>query len=452
MCLKRHRESGAEPPPDSAELVELETLYIFGLRANYMQTFRDLLQAEGMRVDRETVTLSVTWNFSRQKNLKLIRLARGVKYEHSDVRLVLPNPGDPDGSAVVEMDLYSRLQAVASSNITGGGNTQKPSVKLDPRHIALFDRTRIHDALLAHKRRMDWHNLAIRPETVDRLLENDAWYVLNAPPERLEVKQFQDVRRLEGIAIDLIAEYTGEFWRTRRRQWEHDRIEVVTLNKSDRNNIREYRLSMDAAQTRLIEDVRHLKQHIQAGHRYDLKLAVIMTRAHAYTPLLYSDRECEVSISPIALDVHEKTVVEGLAELAELGDLCLQGKELYLIRNLTRSRGVSFFDDYAYYPDFIVWLIDGESQHVIFLDPKGLVRYGMKERKKVKLHTAIKEIEKRVRSTDADLRLHAYVLSVTPPELIGDELRTRKEWEQQGVYFLNEPDCLTQLIGHALNA
>ena len=61
MSLKRHRESEAELPPDSAGLQELETLYIFGLRANYMQMFRDLLKAEGMRVDRETITLPVTW-------------------------------------------------------------------------------------------------------------------------------------------------------------------------------------------------------------------------------------------------------------------------------------------------------------------------------------------------------------------------------------------------------
>ena len=50
MSLKRHRESGAEPPADGHRLAELETLRIFGLRANYMQTFQDLLQSEGISV------------------------------------------------------------------------------------------------------------------------------------------------------------------------------------------------------------------------------------------------------------------------------------------------------------------------------------------------------------------------------------------------------------------
>ena len=144
-------------------------------------------------------------------------------------------------------------------------------------------------------------------------------------------------------------------------------------------------------------------------------------------------------------------MVEGLNDLAKAWPTpACKGRELYVIRNLARGRGVSFFDDYTYYPDFIVWLIDGNTQHVIFLDPKGLVRYGPKERKKVKLHTEIKQIEDRVRVSDPDLRLHAYVLSVTPPDRIGDELRPREEWERQGVYFLSEPDCLKQVIGQAL--
>ena len=450
MSLKRHRESGADLPPDSAGLQELETLYIFGLRANYMQTFRDLLQAEGMRVYRETITLPVTWNFGKQKKLKLIRLQDGPRYEHSDRRPVLPNPGDADGPPAVEMDLHSRLQAVASGDVAGGRDVERPAVKLDPRHVALFDRTRIRDALTGHKRRQGWHNLVIRPETVDRLLESDAWYVLHAPPERMQVRRFEGVRALEGIAVDLITEYASAFWRRERRQWERDRIEVVRLEENDPNHIGEYRLTIDAAETRLIEDVRDLTQHLRTGYRYDLKLGVLKIDAHAYYPLLHADKGCKVTIQPVALDRNEKTLVEALGDLAERGDSCLRGRELYLIRNLSRGRGVSFFDDYTYYPDFIVWLIDDNDQHVIFLDPKGLVRYGPKERKKVRLHTEIKQIEERVRVSDPDLRLHAYVLSVTPPDKIGDELRPREDWEQQGVYFLSEPDCLKQVIDHAL--
>ena len=106
----------------------------------------------------------------------------------------------------------------------------------------------------------------------------------------------------------------------------------------------------------------------------------------------------------------------------------------------------------CYYPDFIVWLKDGDHQHVVFLDPKGLSRFGGKERRKVRLYHEIAEVEKRVRSADPNLRLHAYVLSVTAPRLIDDGRRSADAWKQDGVYFLDEPDCLKQVVGHALEA
>ena len=130
----------------------------------------------------------------------------------------------------------------------------------------------------------------------------------------------------------------------------------------------------------------------------------------------------------------------------------LQGTELYLIRNLTRGRGVSFFDDFGYYPDFIVWLNSPDCQHVIFLDPKGLSRFGSREREKVALCRNIKTIEERIREIEPKLRLHAYVLSVTPLGEIDDGRRSSNDWKNDGVYFLNTPDCLQQVIEDVLNS
>ena len=45
----------------------------------------------------------------------------------------------------------------------------------------------------------------------------------------MRVNGFKDVRALEGVAVNLITEYAGDYWRRQRRRWERDRIEVVTL-------------------------------------------------------------------------------------------------------------------------------------------------------------------------------------------------------------------------------
>ena len=262
------------------------------------------------------------------------------------------------------------------------------------------------------------------------------------------MNDFQGMKELEEIAVDLITEYANQFWRSQRRRWEGDRIEVVTLDEDDPNNVRSYDISVEATQDQLIRDIRELAENVREDYFRNLKLGVIMAKIHAYQPLLYVGPDCQVTVRPVALNENERKVVERLKELAESRDPCLQNRELYLIRNLSRGRGVSFFDDFGYYPDFIVWLKDDHCQHVIFLDPKGLGRYGSRERKKVQLHRDIHEIEKRVRNTDPDVCLGAYVLSVTPVHKIDAGKRTADAWKDEGVYFLNDPDCLKQVITH----
>ncbi len=447
MSLKRHQKSGVELPTGSVELAHLETLNIFGLRANYMQTFRDLLEKEGVLVERETVRLPVTWNFARKTDLKLIRLKDDMQYSRSTERPVLPGP---DAGQPVTLDLYSRLQSVASSGVVAEQSASKKSVKLRPGQVAFFNRTRLYDKLLKRKQQRGWHNLIIERDTVDSLLECNDWYDLYMPLERLAVIGFPQIAELEDVALDLITEYADQFWRRQRRQWEHDKIEVVTLDDEDPNNIKAYKLSVDATEPVLIKDVRELAANIEARAFPELSVSVIMTQAHAYQPLLYARPDSKVMIQPVSLNEDERNVVEMLAALAEHRDPCLHGKELFLIRNQTRGRGVSFFDDYAYYPDFIVWLKDDTCQHVIFLDPKGLSRYGTREHRKVRLHHEIKTTETQIRRTDPDVRLHAYILSVTQPSLIDGSVSSRNDWKGRGVYFLDEEDCMKQMIGHAL--
>ena len=455
MSLKRHRESGAERPADGDMLAELEKLHIFGLRANYMQTFRNLLQAEGMQTEQETFPLPVTWNFGKEKDLKLIRLKEGSRYDFSDERPVLPKPTD-DCRPFVRLDLYSRLQSVASNDTATSGGEARTLFFLKP-YAAFFDMARVYNRLLLRKRQRNWRNLVIERATVEKLLQDDDWYELNMPPERRDPKGFAHIRGLEDAAVDLITKYADQFWRKQRRQWEHQKIEVITLKESDPNNVVNYKLHVNSTEQKLVDDARELANCIREERpdylqpRYaGLKIGFVETKnRHAYQPLLYAKKERVVTVQPIPLDENEKKVVEGLAELADNDDGCLRGKELFLIRNLTRGRGVSFFDDYGYYPDFIVWLKGSDCQHVLFLDPKGLSRYEESESKKVQLHTAIKETEKQVRKRDPNLRLCAYVLSVTPASEIAGGGRSASYWKQKGVYFLNETDCLKQVIKHA---
>jgi hypothetical protein len=48
-----------------------------------------------------------------------------------------------------------------------------------------------------------------------------------------------------------------------------------------------------------------------------------------------------------------------------------------------------------FHPDFIVWLIDGDHEHISFVDPKGIRNLGFQD-PRIQFHQTIKEIETRL--------------------------------------------------------
>ncbi|GAB4266256.1 hypothetical protein [Thermincola ferriacetica] len=47
-------------------------------------------------------------------------------------------------------------------------------------------------------------------------------------------------------------------------------------------------------------------------------------------------------------------------------------KELYLLRNQSRGKGIGFFEAGNFYPDFILWILYNGKQYITFVDPKGI--------------------------------------------------------------------------------
>jgi hypothetical protein len=72
---------------------------------------------------------------------------------------------------------------------------------------------------------------------------------------------------------------------------------------------------------------------------------------------------------------------------------------------------VGFFEAGNFHPDFILWLLIGGRQHVIFVDPKGIRNLGATD-PKIQFHQTIKEIEQRL--GDASVCLQSFIVSNTP--------------------------------------
>lgn len=78
---------------------------------------------------------------------------------------------------------------------------------------------------------------------------------------------------------------------------------------------------------------------------------------------------------------------------------------------ISRNWTSGFFEAGNFHPDFILWLVSGGKQRVIFVDPKGIRNLGVTD-PKIQFYKTVKEIETRL--GNADVTLDSFIISNTP--------------------------------------
>ena len=439
LSLKR---SGKTQLPEGVErpkhISVLETLGIFGIHADYMAQFRDFLEEEGLPTNDERIEflLPVIKNLGTQK-LKTIRLKKtinGMSTEHDNPFRKLgpiPNLAKPDPSCdpatqylqenQVILNWYPKIQAMKSMGVVGGDVETAPNqAHLTAKHVTFLDLYHLFFELERFKAERGWFNLNLSYEGVALLLADQSWYRLLIPAEELAFDSFEKVRLWQEIALSLLKKYTERYYTFRKREWELPHLEYRDLEEDDQNflGVKEepgdgyYRILIDKSQEEIVAKLEELKALIQNG---DLKpwefrgLKAIWFGRHLYEPLLYLDENI-VEISPVPLNKGERLFVEDLKAFHGNDGGFFKDKELYLLRNLSKGRGVGFFEAGNFHPDFILWLLIGGKQHVVFVDPKGIRNLGPTD-PKIQFHQEIKKIEARL--GDANVHLQSFIVSNT---------------------------------------
>jgi len=122
--------------------------------------------------------------------------------------------------------------------------------------------------------------------------------------------------------------------------------------------------------------------------------------------------------------------------------------EVYLLRNFPRS-GVGFFNLSGFYPDFIMWLISGKKQSMVFIDPKGLEHSRELDDEKIKLKDDIKQLERKL--GNENIALESYILSITPYEKLVEGRTSppsKDEYINHHVLFLSDKEWPEQLFSY----
>lgn len=440
VSLKR---SGKTQVPEDIErprhITAMETLNIFGIRADYMAEFRKHLEEEGLPSNDDPIEifLPVIKNLG-SRPLKMIRLKKeinGVSTEFGDAfrRLgPIPTVGKPDpdqdqGTVYLQknqvvLNWYPKIKALHSAGLRGGDDEASPNqAHLSASHVAFVNLDRLYFELERFKAERGWFNLNLTRSGIAELLADQSWYQLLIPPEELSLDSFEKVALWEEIALALLKKYTERYYTYRKREWELPHLEYRDLSPTDPNllgvgedpNDNYYRILIDQSQEEIVAKLEELKGLID---RKEMKswefrtMKAIWFGQHLYQPLLHMQDKI-VEISPVPLNRGERTFIEDLKAFHDNDGGFFAGKELYLLRNLSKGKGVGFFEAGNFHPDFILWLLVGDTQHIIFVDPKGIRQVGVTD-PKVQFYKTIKEIEERL--GDPAVHLHSFLVSGTP--------------------------------------
>ena len=457
MSLKRSRHIDGSHP-GNIEL--LETLNIFAVRADYMKKFRKYLEHEGLEAE-DPVTLRVPVRANEEflgRGLVVPRLPDGTDFE-SDANFALK------AGAVTRVRID---RATRASSWESGAKTQATEGSTGPERaagelpLALVDWEEAYLDLLEHRRVQGMRPMAVPPPGDLRSLVEDANVTVSADDHIFRPRTWHDREDLQEIVHTLLRRCADQCWRSERRRWENERMTYREVDESDPNLLlnvdpalagtpdadgqSHYVVSVPQKDIGLRERIEELIE--QRGKLYEQELgdlARIHFDRHLYQPLLIEDTESAVSVSPPPLNQSEWQFVRDLkTHWADRGSARHPDTELFLLRNQGRGRGVGFsVGGSGFYPDFILWMISGDGQRVVFVEPHGMVFAGVHEQDgKAGLHERLAVLAMgiaRRSGIQGSVSLDSYIVSATDYHDLrgtyGDGSWTLEDFERRHILF-----------------
>ena len=281
--------------------------------------------------------------------------------------------------------------------------------------------------MLEHKEAKGFGNLLIRPEGLRSIFEADEpVYRLIAEESLVRPRNQTERKRLQEAVTNILRKYADALYRRRKAKWESNHMTYKVLDECDENfrfNIDEkgdtsrYIIKAPRTDPDLVKAIQQLIADCNALYNEDQgALPRIHFDEHLYQPLLVE--ASGITSSPSGLQESERRFVDDLRDYcASVPNVLPDGAELFLLRNLTRGKGVGFFETNRFFPDFILWVKSDNTQRIVFVEPHGMLRVGpYADNDKVSLYKLLPDLARGMseRSQMSNISVDSFIVSATP--------------------------------------
>jgi len=447
MSLKRSNSISGDHPE---YLSKLESLNIFGIKANYMEQFRDFLESEGVNTENhfEIIIPVKICDEHLKKNLQIPVVNEKTFQNEYLFELQF------ESRINVKIDLIPKGELIESQESQAiQATSTKKTYPIPNEYLALFDWNDIFYDLYNYRSDREWWNIIFSKEILFDII-NRQQYSLYCIPKMLQLKKFEEIKRLEEIIKQILRKYLHSFYNRVKNNWLQNNMLLENLTETH-GNFKDYRISISENHPLIISEINNLLENnlddFLSGNSNNAYLRNAFYENHLFQPLLVNAKN--FTISPIGLlEGGELEFLNNLKSFIAKKPTILQDKEIYLLRNIPKL-GVGFFENYYFYPDFILWILDGEKQHIVFVDPKGLgYMFRGEESHKIRLHKDIKNIEQiLVKKHHKQLTLDSFIISVSNYNDVKSNFsRTKVGLESENVFFQDDKNHIVKLFSKVI--
>lgn len=450
--LKGKNKSLKREDTQRYEVKTLQTLSIFGVNANYIKAFLDNIENE-IEVP-EKIEIPIRYNKKSDWENKIFTFKTNKGYNFKEEIVTLKYI--PQIAQRINIDLRPKVvvttglgaEAAEPEAVNAGGNN--PLVK--PTLAAFINWNKLLVSLTTHKIARGYFNLIISKEVLQQVIaENN--YSLCLPNDQFDTEDFSVHRKMNQYAEMILKDYLNKFYADNEKKYLTKNLKAHLLNTSLFPELfpEDEKIILQVPK-RMIEEVKKLKEDIEQFYTMKTveRIPTIHFDKHLYSPIAAfksgTDFE-EIKSIPVKLNKDETHFVNHLRVYLTVHSEKFAGKEVFVLRNLSKGKGVGFFIESAtFYPDFILWLKHDNHQDIIFIDPKGLMMLGGLHNEKVYFCTSIiNEIQDALRlklkedGSKTQLNLWAYIISGTSFQKLNKHLNhTRQQFRDNHILFLEE--------------
>jgi hypothetical protein len=365
-----------------AHLRPLETLQIFGVKANYMERFKELLEEEGLPTnagDWITITIPTQNKFDiAASDLKLIQVKESENFKRKEI-ITLELNTDVFRNKQVEVDWYPKIDTLESTK-SNKVETSKDICYLNQTHLSLIDWTSVYFEIQNFKASKGFPNLEIELNQIQQIVGSNSWYRVFIPRDKMEFGTLKNLNVWQELTTVLLKKYIEQYYLYFKNRFNAEHIETRKLSSTDDNLILQYDIRLNKNED--IDDIEKkfgkLKSEISDSSFKTIQIANQIEAfdhlMHLYKPLVYLGKgyESKVQVFPVALNDAENLFMKDfevqVARIKESKGI----EEVFLLRNQSK-KGIGFFaEGNNFYPDFILWIKKANKQYLTFVDPKGI--------------------------------------------------------------------------------